>query len=161
MNKLLPFCLIAMLLPAAAVAAADSSKPVLSASSMDAQAFASQREAIEKDLAEGKTYAEIDPRSRMEVQHALDRIALVLKSRGSVDAMTEDEKARVLNDQDLVNNTLTQAGEDSRLVCTREKKVGSHRTTTNCMTVAERRRAMEQSQNEMQKTFRSPILETR
>lgn len=161
MNKLLPFCLIAMLLPVAAVAAADSSKPVLSASNMDAQAFASQREAIEKDLAGGKAYTEIDPRSRMEVQHALDRIALVLKSRGSVDAMTEDEKARVLNDQELVNNTLTQAGEDSRLVCTREKKVGSHRTTTNCMTVAERRRAMEQSQNEMQKTFRSPILETR
>ena len=33
------------------------------------------------------------------------------------------------------------------MVCTREKKVGSHRATNNCMTVGQRRRAREQSQD--------------
>ena len=42
-----------------------------------------------------------------------------------------------------------QAREDSRLVCTREKQIGSLRSVSKCATVAERRRAREASQQEM------------
>ncbi|KAF1711329.1 hypothetical protein CSC70_05310 [Pseudoxanthomonas kalamensis DSM 18571] len=111
------------------------------------QSFIEQRQAIERDLADGETYSEISSDDRKKVKTALDRISSSLAVAGGLTTLDEAKKAELFNDQELVNAILTQAGEDSRLVCTREKKVGSHRTTTNCMTVAERRRAREQSQD--------------
>ena len=68
--------------------------------------------------------------------------------------LPERTRLEVFNEQELVNTLLTEAREDSRQVCTREKKVGSHRTTTMCKTVAERRRDMEQSQGALRTNMR-------
>lgn len=116
--------------------------------------FEEQKKSIEADLANGETYSEISRNDRDLVRTALQRISSALASAGSVDALTDGKKAEVFNDQELVNNILTDAGEDSRLVCTREKKVGSHRTTTRCETVAQRRRASEESQKAMRENQR-------
>ncbi len=117
-------------------------------------AFEQQKKAIEIDLADGETYSEISSKDRDLVKTALQRISNALASAGGVDALLDGKKAEVFNDQELVNNILTNAGEDSRLVCTREKKVGSHRTTTRCETVAQRRRAAEESQKAMRENQR-------
>jgi hypothetical protein len=109
--------------------------------------FEAQRNAIVSALGDGKTYSEISPNDRQRVTASLDRISSLLGGAGGVGQLPEATKVEVFNEQELVNTVLTQAREDSRLVCTREKKVGSHRTTNNCMTVAERRRAREQSQD--------------
>ena len=109
--------------------------------------FQVQRDAIVAALGDGKTYSEISSGDRQKVTVALDRISSLLGGAGSVEQLSEAAKVEVFNQQELVNTVLTQAHEDSRLVCTREKKVGSHRTTNNCMTVAERRRAREESEN--------------
>lgn len=109
--------------------------------------FEVQRDAIVSALGDGKTYSEISPSDRQKVTTSLGRISSLLGGAGSVEQLSEATKVEVFNEQELVNTVLTQAHEDSRLVCTREKKVGSHRTTNNCMTVAERRRAREQSEN--------------
>jgi hypothetical protein len=74
--------------------------------------------------------------------------------------MSADQLAVVFNDQALINAILTQAGEDSRLVCTRERPVGSRRPITHCVTVAEKRRHREEVQNEMDKNFRSPQFDS-
>ena len=123
--------------------------------------FEKQKEKILADLAEGKVYAEISQTDRIEVRNALNRIGDSLQRAGGVDQLSSDDKVKVINDQELVNTILTRAGEDSRLVCTREKKVGSHRVTTQCQTVAQRRRMREESQQEVGKNFRQPILESR
>src|SRR3990167_8376152 len=46
--------------------------------------FAGQRAEIEEDLADGKTYAEINSRDRAEVREALDRISRELEGVDSV-----------------------------------------------------------------------------
>ncbi len=109
--------------------------------------FAEQLKAIELDLADGETYREISAEDKATAMAALQRIARKLESSGGIEHLNAAEKAAVFNDQELANNLLTKAGEDSLLVCKREKKVGSHRTTTHCATVAERRRAADNTQN--------------
>ena len=117
--------------------------------------FEQQREKILADLGDGETYSEISQNDRAEVRDALTRIGDSIQKAGGVDALSVDDKAKVFNDQELVNTILTKAGEDSRLVCTREKKVGSHRTTTQCMTLAERTRQREQSQQAVRDNTRT------
>ena len=107
--------------------------------------FAEQKKNIEADIAAGEVYSEISQQNMRDVRGALERISVVLEEEGSVDKLSEAEKAAVFNDQELVNTLLTQASEDSRVICRREKKVGSHRTTTQCATVAERRRISEET----------------
>lgn len=122
--------------------------------------FEQQKDKILAELGDGKTYAEITQQDRVEVRNALTRISDSLQKAGGVDQLSEGDKAKVFNDQELVNTILTRAGEDSRQVCTREKKVGSHRPTTQCYTVAERRRMREDTQNDINKNFRQPILKS-
>ena len=107
------------------------------------QAFEAQRNAIIKALGDGQ-----------RVTTSLDRIAGLLGGVQNVDQLAVDTRVEVFNEQELVNTLLTEAREDSRQVCTREKKVGSHRTTTMCKTVAERRRDMEQSQGALRTNMR-------
>ena len=116
--------------------------------------FAAQRDAIVTALGDGKTYAEISANDRQRVTASLNRISGLLGDAQSVDQLPQATKVEVFNEQELINTVLTQAREDSRLVCTREKKVGSHRTTNTCKTVAERRRDQEESQNALRRNMR-------
>ncbi|SDQ38991.1 hypothetical protein SAMN05428982_0929 [Pseudoxanthomonas sp. CF385] len=116
--------------------------------------FEEQRVAILKDLDGGKVYSEISAKERGDVKDALNRISGVLQAPSGVQGLNEEQKAKVFNDQELVNAILTRAGEDSRLVCTREKVVGSHRPTTQCFTVAERRRMRESDQDTLRQKNR-------
>ena len=111
------------------------------------RSFQAQHQAILQALADGETYSEIPARDRQTVKSSLDRIASLLADAQSVDQLSETNRVEVFNEQERVNTLLTRAREDSRMVCTREKKVGSHRATNNCMTVGQRRRAREQSQD--------------
>ena len=116
--------------------------------------FEEQRVAILKDLDGGKVYSEISAKERGDVKDALNRISGVLQAPNGVQGLNEEQKTKVFNDQELVNAILTRAGEDSRLVCTREKVVGSHRPTTQCFTVAERRRMRESDQDTLRQKNR-------
>lgn len=122
---------------------------------LTADAFAEQKKAIEADLANSETYSEISSEERVTVHQALDRISGLFRTYGSVERLSWEDRTQMFNDQEQINNILTRAGEDSRVVCKREKKVGSHRVTSQCSTVAERRRAMEDSQEELRKNQRS------
>lgn len=151
---------VLMLLAVFAAASSGATNRASSSKAVDKQAvdmnspFEEQKKSIEADLADGETYSELSRNDRDRVRTALQRISSALASTGGVDALTDGKKAEVFNDQELVNNLLTEAGEDSRLVCTREKKVGSHRTTTRCETVAQRRRAADESQKAMRENQR-------
>ncbi len=111
--------------------------------------FAAQREAIFKELKGGETYSEISPVDRKKVRIALERISATLERAGGVANLDEQEKVDVFNNQELVNAILTQAGEDSRLVCRREGKVGTRFTVNVCLTAKERARATEASREVM------------
>ena len=152
MYKIASVLLLSFLASTMAHASIDSSaRKSSSKPSVDVEAsFAEQRKLIEADLADGETYAEIGAKDRELVRAALERISDALAASGGVTRLSETEKAAVINDQELVNNILTRAGDDSRLVCVREKKVGSNRVTTQCSTVAQRRRASEETRQALQ-----------
>lgn len=114
-----------------------------------AMPFEVQRAAIVTALNDGTTYSEMSGEDRRRVQATLDRIAAILRDR-PVTALTELDRVELFNQQEVVNALLAGAREDSRMVCTRERKVGTHRATSVCMTVAERRRAREYVQQEVE-----------
>lgn len=116
---------------------AAASKPL-----QEGQPFAQQRDRILADLSAGKIYNEIKPRDRAKVLDALKRIGLVLDPE-SGKRVTEPDRLQAFNDQELVNEILTQAKDDSRLICRRERLVGSNRPQNICISVAQRREARE------------------
>src|SRR3546814_1028880 len=83
---------------------------------------------------------------------ALARISATLEQSGGVARLGEEQKVAVFNDQELINNILTEAGENSRLVCKRVKRTGSHMSSNQCMTVAARDRAREHAQEQIRNT---------
>lgn len=136
------FVALALAIPASAFGFASDNKPLDTRN-----AFIEQRTKIDANLADGKTYSEISRKDRLTVEEALDRIEENLESGNDLDALGETKKALVLQDEELVNGILSKASEDSRLICTREKKIGSNRSTSQCATAAQRRRNAEQSQD--------------
>lgn len=139
--------LLSLLLGISAPAVAKDQKSV----QLNLGDFSTQYELILKELQDGETYKEIAPDDRVAVHGALERIDRSISDAGDVDALSRDAKIAVFNDQELVNTLLTQAAEDSRLICRREKRTGSHRAVAHCMTVAERDRAREDALEELRR----------
>ncbi|WP_295566628.1 hypothetical protein [uncultured Stenotrophomonas sp.] len=110
-----------------------------------------QIERIEVELNDGETYSELKPTERTRVREALVRMRTAVEQHPNRDSMPEQVRTDVFNDQEIVNTVLTQAREDSRLICQREKVIGSNRSTTQCMTVAERERHKDRAQHDLSK----------
>ncbi|ACF52881.1 hypothetical protein D7U98_19360 [Stenotrophomonas maltophilia] len=110
---------------------------------------------IEVELKDGETYSELKQDERARVSEALGRMRGAVEQYPTREAMPEPVQTQVFNDQQVVNTVLTQAREDSRLICQREKPIGSNRTTTQCMTVAERARQKERAQQDMGQVMRA------
>ncbi|MCD0247786.1 hypothetical protein [Xanthomonas melonis] len=119
--------------------------------------FAEQAEQVRRDLSSGDTYAEIGPEDRAKVLAALERMQATLQASPDPAQLTPESNIAVFNDQELVNALLTKAGEDSRMVCQRVRAVGSHLSTTQCMTAAERRRLRDGDKNELTRLQRQNV----
>lgn len=108
-----------------------------------------QIELIQKQLDDGETYAEIAAADRAKVKEALSRFVTVANENQG--QLNPTQKTQLINEQQLINQILSQAAADSRLVCRREATIGSLRTTTQCKTVAERRRDSQDAQETMRR----------
>ncbi len=147
---------LAMFSVSSAYAAQEKSKMPL----QEGIPFAEQRDRIRTDLRGGETYAEITAEDRSAVLAALERIDQKLVNKaGSV--LSETDKLAVFNDQELVNSLLVRAREDSRLICRRERPVGSNRPQNICISVAQRREARENARDLMhnQVSSQAPIID--
>ena len=144
---------LALLLFVVSGSALAAAQPPLDLHQPTAQVKA-QIDKINADLAGGEVYSEISLDDRSQVREALTRITSRIDRNGE-GTLPSQQEATTMNDQELVNTILTKAREDSRLVCIREKTIGSHRVTSNCMTVAQRRRAQADSQERMIKMQRT------
>ena len=122
----------------------------------DPALFAAQKAAIESNLSDD-LYSELSRNDRDAVRGALGRIEAAVAGKASISELDDATRVEVFNDQELINTILTQAAEDSRMVCRREKKLGSNMPTNVCMTVAERRRAMERAQDQTRNFNRSSL----
>lgn len=104
--------------------------------------------AIQRDLADGKTYSEIDADQKVEVVAALERV-MALASQGNGELPLE-QQVEAFNDQQRVNTVLTKAKEDSWVVCRRERSLGSNLKGAQCMTMAQQRKAKEDGQRSLE-----------
>lgn len=113
------------------------------------ESFQTQHQKVRADLSGGEVYSEISVEDRRRVVAALDRMSDLI-GEGSADSLSPEHKTQVFNDQELVNTVLTQAREDSRLICRREKTIGSNMPSTQCFTVAQRERMRQDSGSRLQ-----------
>ena len=101
--------------------------------------FEAQRAKIEAGM-RGEQYREISTENRSKVVAALDRIGDAFADASSEAELAPEVRASVAADEALVNETLAEAAADSRMICRRERRVGSNMPTNVCKTAAERRR---------------------
>jgi hypothetical protein len=111
----------------------------------DPARFSEQRAEIERELASGHDYHEIDDADRQRVLAALERMGRLLDGRRSVKELSPNQTVELINNQELVNTVLSAAAEDSRQVCTREKTTGTRLAVRVCRSVAEIRRQRQDS----------------
>ena len=128
---------ILLLLAGAAGAVEDAGESLRVASPA---AFAESRALIERAVRESEQYRDLQEVDRRALFKALDRMERTLAGIRGVDELDDRTRTQLYNDQELINNVLTQARDDSRMICKREKKVGTHRITNICITAGERRR---------------------
>jgi hypothetical protein len=136
--------LLVMLMAPGAVLAKQPEPPLRAGES-----FQVQQQKVRADIQAGEVYSEISPEDRSQVVAALDRMSEVI-GEGNAESLPPEKRLQVFNDQELVNNLLTKARSDSRLICRREKTVGSNLPTTQCATVAQRERMKRDSQRQME-----------
>lgn len=110
-----------------------------------ASEFESQRQRIETAIRHPEHYAEMRAEDRQGVHEALERIGSQLGSAGSMAALEDPGRTALLAEQGHVNKRLGQAHHDSRLICTREKVIGSSMRRKVCLTVAQRRRSADEA----------------
>lgn len=120
----------------------------------DPQVFEEQRGDLVEEITRGERYREIGNENQEKVLAALDEMGQVLANVTSLDQLTDDQRATVFNNQELVNEILTRAAKDSRLICKRETPVGSHRQITICKSVAQRNQDTENAKNIMRERTR-------
>ena len=131
-----------------AVSAADASGPTIDAGAT----YQAQRDAILKAFDDGKSYIEISSADKERVRFLLGKLDTLLADKSRLDDLDAEAKVNAYNAQQEINTLLTRAHADSRMVCEREQTVGSHRRTTSCKTVAERRRARDAAQDALMRT---------
>jgi len=144
-----PLALLLMM-PIAAVAATGEH----GTETFDPAKFEQQRAAIENGL-NGDRYSELTSTQRRQVQQALHEIQRLLDRQQAAGALHEEERVALFNAQEEVNTLLTKAADDSRLICKREAKSGSHLRVNVCRTVAQIRRERESSENAIR--YRLPM----
>ena len=69
----------------------------------------------------------------------------------SIQSLDTDDRTQLFNDQEMVNTVLTKARADSRTICRKQVRTGSHRLNQYCRTVAEIRNERENSQDAMRR----------
>lgn len=118
------------------------------------EAFLEQRARIEEEMRPGGAYMEISNSNRRSVVDGLGVIETELQRVGTVDAMSPDARVRVFNEQEKINEILTEAARDSRLHCERRGRVGTRFKQTHCATYAERMRRAEQDRDSAHRMMR-------
>ncbi len=131
--------------PGVAHAREDDKKPY---QLTDDEPLQAQLQRVESTL-ESERYSEISPAAKLEVRGLLLRMRTALGDRTQISQMDPTAQVALYNDQSKVNQILSQAHADSRVVCRRERVIGSNMPQNQCMTVAERRRVTENAQREL------------
>lgn len=129
--------LFSALLMTFSISAAETTK--LSAFEM----FEEQKATILKDIKDDTIYDEIEYSDVKLVKGALENMTITLSGVTDVIELSDDSKAELFNNQEIVNTILTMAENDSRMVCRRRGTLGTNFKTTTCESMKDRRERQE------------------
>lgn len=118
--------------------------------------FNEQVEKIKLDLAGGDTYADMQPAERDAVVRLLDSISRRVAHVQDPMQLSPSARTALFNEQEQVNSLLSQAADDSRQICRRERPTGTRRSITVCTTAGEVRRNREETRDNMSRMTRAP-----
>ena len=118
-----------------------------------AEPLQTQQARVEKEFSGDGLYAEIEPEQQKRARELMRRMGGLVNPDGLAVGLAPERQAELFNLQEELTVILEQAAEDSRVVCRRERPVGSNRPVNICSTVAERRRYREGGQ-EMLRSIR-------
>jgi hypothetical protein len=110
--------------------------------------FEASKAKLLKEL-DSADYSEITASEKDTVLKALDRIDAHMRTVTRSDQLSEADRTAVFNDQETINTITSHAAADSRMVCEREEKIGTHMPKNICMTVAQRKAVESESQQTM------------
>lgn len=99
---------------------------------------------IRMEIEPGGRFEAVPDKNRPLLEEKLGEMERILDGHESVGELTENERLRLINAQEHANAILTQ-NDGHRLICERVTPVGSHRPEKQCMTVAQRRQASDDS----------------
>lgn len=105
--------------------------------------FEEQKATILKDIKDDTIYDEIEYSDVKLVKGALENMTITLSGVTDVTELSDDSKAELFNNQEIVNTILTMAENDSRMVCRRRGTLGTNFKTTTCESMKDRRERQE------------------
>jgi hypothetical protein len=133
------FCVLAMNVSATS----QQPKPVFGEKVVPTQ-FPELIAMVRSEIEPGGRWEYVPKSQRRLLEEKFDEMERVLDGRQSVDELSNAEKLRLINAQEHANAILTQH-DGRRLICERVTPTGSHRPKNVCITLAERKRANEES----------------
>jgi hypothetical protein len=135
------FCVFAMNV----AAASQQPKPVFGEKVAPAQ-FSELIAMVRSEIEPGGRWEYVPKSQRRLLEEKFGEMERVLEGRQSIDELTNADKLRLINAQEHVNAILVQH-DGRRLICERVTPTGSHRPKNVCASLAERKRANEDSTN--------------
>jgi hypothetical protein len=93
-----------------------------------------------------------------KMKRAQDNVFVMLSGVDSLDQLNLDQKTNLSNSLDVIKATLL-SDEGDRLICHRERKIGTNIVAKRCETVAERNQHAKESQEQMRQM--APTVQTK
>ncbi len=104
------------------------------------------QDALKRDLLAKKSdYAHLSDDEKQTILRKQEPIYAFIEGRTSFEGMNDEDKRRLVNAVEEVRALVAKA-EDSRMICERVRVIGSNRPQNKCMTVGDRRRIREKTQ---------------
>jgi hypothetical protein len=142
------FVLFAALALASFTVAADGSAPL---KSLDITAIMTQQKQIQEDIiAQRGPYKELPDTKRVELLSRQASMMRLIDGKTSMTELSPDQQVEVFNTLEWMEVAINQDSDDERMVCRREKALGSTRTTRICRTAAQEREAKERAREEFE-----------
>ncbi|MEG3792295.1 hypothetical protein V1318_19415 [Lysobacter sp. CCNWLW3] len=133
-----------LLTSAAAAAAEGAARPPLAISAITSQ----QKQIREDVIAQRGRYKDMPAATRVDLLSKQAEVLAMVEGKTSSSDLSEHEQVEVFNRLEWIEAAINNA-EDERMVCRREKALGSTRLTRVCRTVAQERAAREAARDEL------------
>ena len=124
----------------------------------DLRAIRAQQLELRSDVNAGSgVFKDMDSAERRQLAERQTRLLALLEGKESIDELDERARLDAFNLLQEINAAVTGV-EGDQLVCEYVRKTGSHRKTKQCMTVAERRQARQQTEDYLRKEYQRSMF---